>query len=270
MASKSFVRTPTLIAFPMSLTNSLYGMTSTLTSVGKPCKRSISILETRRFLAVNTDGRRAIRQFAKGFVRMLLLKMHFPVVFALTHAFQSLPIFSLARRKTSFSHAVISVSASSRFSSRRFVYEVVREILGTKSGDASSGRIIKKMRGRLCGGAGLNMFRERPLHMGRTMQPREGYDGEVDERLAKLREGLEERRASEGIGRFRCVCCKTLPMAPRSCYCVACKRMLSAEVRLLKKKHGPPPDGGICCICSRRSLRSLCLHHSHERRLSLQ
>ena len=52
-------------------------------------------------------------------------------------------------------------------------------------------------------------------------------------------------------------------VAPRSCYCVACKRMLSAEVRLVRVKHGPPPDGGECCICSRTSLRSLCLDHCH-------
>lgn len=100
-------------------------------------------------------------------------------------------------------------------------------------------------------------------HRDKEMQPREGYDGSADARLALLREGFEERRAETGVGRFRCVCCKTRPIAHGSCYCIDCKRDLGAEVRLLRAKHGPPPDGGVCCICSRAQSRSLCLDHCH-------
>lgn len=101
-------------------------------------------------------------------------------------------------------------------------------------------------------------------HVERTMPSKDGYDGEVDAKLALLRNGLDERRGAEGSGKYRCVCCKTQPMALKSCYCSACKSMLSAEVRLLRIKHGPPPDGAVCCVCERESLKSLCLDHDHK------
>jgi len=101
-------------------------------------------------------------------------------------------------------------------------------------------------------------------HIERVMPPKDGYDGEADAKLALLRDGLDERRGAEGGGTYRCVCCNTQPMAAKSCYCSACKSMLSAEVRLLRTKHGPPPDDGVCCICERVSSRSLCLDHDHS------